>query len=189
MEALFELFNTIYPMSEGLQDYIVKHLKRRELKKREFLLKKNQTNTIGSFLNKGLLHCYYYENDKKTTSWFLNEGKLAISVRSFFSQKPSVECIRALEACELFYLTHEEMQTAYNKYLEFNYIIRELVQKYYMLKEDHAYKLQTGATTKQRFEWFMKTFPDFINRVPSRHIASFLGVTEETLSRMRSQKP
>jgi len=99
MEALFNLFNDIYPMSSELQNYISTNSKRRKLKKKELLLKKSQTNTIGAFLNTGLLHCYYLENDKKITSWFLPEKGLAISVHSFFSQQPSYECIEALEPC------------------------------------------------------------------------------------------
>ena len=188
MEALFEIFDSIHPMSSGLQDYLVRHLKSRKLKKREYLVMKGHTNSIGSFLNSGLLHCYYMEKDKKISSWFLQEKKLAISVQSFFSQTPSVECIEALEPCELWYLTVQELQIAYSTYMELNYIIRELLQKYYMLKEEHAYQLQKMATIRERFDWFMIKFPDIINRVPMRHIASFLGVTEETLSRIRSQK-
>jgi CRP/FNR family transcriptional regulator, anaerobic regulatory protein len=188
MEALFELFYSIHPMSSGLQDYLAKHLKQRKLKKRDLLVMKGQTNSIGSFLNSGLLHCYYIENDKKISSWFLQDKKLAISVQSFFSQTPSIECIEALEPCELLYLTVQELQVAYSTYLELNYIIRELLQKYYMLKEEHAYQLQKTATTRERFDWFLNRFPDMISRVPSRHVASFLGVTEETLSRIRSQK-
>jgi hypothetical protein len=188
MEALFNLFNAIYPMSPELQNYISKHLKHRVLKKKELLLKKGHINSIGSFLSSGLLHCYYFENDKKITSWFLQEQKLAISVQSFFSQKPSYESIEAVEPCELFYLTYAELQTAYNTFLEFNFIIRVLVEKYYMLKEEHTYQLQKFATTKERFDWFTNTFPDLINRVPMKHVATFLGVTEETLSRIRSQK-
>ncbi|MCS3801062.1 Crp/Fnr family transcriptional regulator [Niastella sp. OAS944] len=188
MEALFKLLNDIYPMSSGLQDYIFTHLKRRELKRKELLVKKNEINTIGSFLNAGLLHCYYLgDDDKKVTSWFLQKGQMAISVESFFSQTPSVECIEAMEPCEIFYLTYQEMQTAYKTYLEFNYIIRELIQKYYVIKAQHTYQLQKGTTTKERFEWFMNSFPEIITRVPRRHIASFLGVSEVTLSRMGSQ--
>lgn len=188
MEALFELFDSIYPMSIGLQDYLARHLKSRKLKRKDFLVMKGQTNSIGSFLSSGLLHCYYAENNKKITSWFLQENKLAISVQSFFSQEPSLETIEALEPCELFYLTYNELQIAYSKYLELNYIIRELLQKYYMIKEEHAYQLQKAANTRERFDWFQKRFPDIITRVSRRHVATFLGVTEETLSRIRSQK-
>lgn len=188
MKALFDQFNAIYPMSTELQNYISKHLKSRKLKKREFLLRNGQTNSIGSFLNSGLLHCYYPHNDKKITSWFLQEGNLAISVQSFFAQKQSYECIEAMEPCELFYLTYQELQFAYRAFLEFNFIIRFLVEKYYMLKEEQTYQLQTAATAKERFNWFIDTFPELITRVPMRHIASFLGVTEETLSRIRSPK-
>jgi CRP-like cAMP-binding protein len=60
---------------------------------------------------------------------------MAISVQSFFSQTPSNECIQAIEPCEILYLTWQELQTAYNTYPELNYIIRELLQKYYMAKE------------------------------------------------------
>lgn len=189
MKELFELLNAIYPMSSELQNYIIKNLKHRTLKKRELLLKKNHINTIGSYLYSGLLHCYYFENGKKITSWFLQKGKLAISVNSYFPQKPSFECIEALEPCELFYLTYQEMQIALKTHLEFNYIIRELIQKYYMLKEEHTYQLQKGTTIKERFDWFTNRFPDLINRVPGRHIATFLNTTEETLSRIRNQKP
>ena len=188
MEAIFKIFNEIYPVSVDLQNYIHQNLKRRTLRKKEFLLKEHQTNSVGSFLNSGLLHCYYKENDKKITSWFLQEKDLAISVQSFFSQKPSAEYIQALEPCEIFYLTYDELQTAYKKHLEFNFIIRVLLEKYYMLKEGHTYQLQRNTTTKERFEWFIKTFPDLIVKIPMRHVASFLGVTEETLSRIRNQK-
>lgn len=187
MEALFKLFNDIYPMSSDLQDYIAKHLKVRELKKRELLLKNGRINSFGSFLNSGLLHCYHIDNDRKITSWFLHEKKIAISGQSFFSQKPSIECIEALEPCELYYLKYDELQIAYKTFLELNYIIRVLVEKYYMLKEEHTYQLQARAT-KERFEWFTTTFPDLILRVPMRYIATFLGVTEETLSRIRNQR-
>lgn len=189
MDALFEIFNSIYPMSNGLRNYLAKHLKSRKLKKREFLVLKGQTNSIGSFLNYGLLHCYYPENDRKITSWFLQEKKLAVSVQSFFLQVPSNEVIEALEPCELLYLTVEELGFAYSTYMELNYIIRELLQTYYLIKEEHAYQLQKSATARERFDWFQKRFPDVITRVAMRHIASFLGVTEETLSRIRSPKP
>ncbi|WP_207515959.1 Crp/Fnr family transcriptional regulator [Longitalea luteola] len=188
MEALFQQFNSIHPMSDELQRFILKNLKMRKLKKRELLLKKGQTNSIGSFLSSGLLHCYYIEDDKKITSWFLQQNKLAISVQSFFSQKPSYECIEALEPCELWYLTYEELQTAYKTFLELNFIIRVQIEKYYMLKEEHAYQLQRATKTRERFEWFLNNFPDLITRVPMRYVASFLGVSEETLSRIRNQK-
>ncbi|WP_205514320.1 Crp/Fnr family transcriptional regulator [Longitalea arenae] len=187
MEALFNLFDSIYPMSSGLQDYLSTNLKSRKLKKGELLVKKGHICTIGSFLCSGLLHCYYPENDRKITSWFLQEGKLAISVGSFFTQKISYETIEAMEPCELVYLTYQELQTAYSNYLELNYIIRSQLERYYMLKEEHTFQLQKVTTTKDRFDWFISTFPELVTRVPMRYIASFLGVTEETLSRIRKK--
>jgi CRP/FNR family transcriptional regulator, anaerobic regulatory protein len=189
MEAIFEVFNSIYPVSKDLATYLASNIKCLQLKKGEFLVKKHRVNTIGSFVNSGLLHCYYLEKDKKITSWFLQEKSLAISVQSFFSQKPSYEFIQALEPSEIYYLTHQELEIAYKKFMELNYIIRELLQEYYMLKEEHAYQLQKGSTAKSRFDWFANAFPEITTRVPKRHIASFLGVTEETLSRIRKQKP
>ena len=187
MDALFAQFNAIYPMSDGLQEFLAAHLKRRELKRGEFLVKKGNVNTVGSFLNSGLLHCYYPENDKKITSWFVQEKNLSIAVGSFFSQEMSYESIQAMQPCELFYLTSEELQTAYTSFLELNFIIREMLQVYYRAKEQHTYQLQRG-TIKDRFDWFTNTFSDLVTIVPMKYIATFLGVAEETLSRIRSAK-
>jgi CRP/FNR family transcriptional regulator, anaerobic regulatory protein len=188
METLFQLFNQIHPLSTGLQNQIVSILKQRELKKHDFLLKKSQTCSTISFLNTGILHCYYLEDHKKITSWFLRDSNIAVSPRSFFRQRPSDETIEALSPCDLYYITHKEWQDLNNTFPEFNYIGRELTQQYYLLKDEHSYQLQTG-TIKDRYDWFLKTFPDLISLVPSRHVATFLGVTEETLSRIRNNKP
>ncbi len=62
------------------------------------------------FIQKGLLWCYYSKQDKDLVSWFMKEGDTIVSPFIFYEQKPSVDYIQAIEDCELYYITYEELE-------------------------------------------------------------------------------
>ena len=102
MEEFFAMVMRLHPIAPDLQAHIAGLLKVRELKKKEFLLKKGQTNRILSFVSRGLLRCYYTREDMEVSNWFMKEGDFVISIQSFYEQQPSQEWIQALEDTELF---------------------------------------------------------------------------------------
>lgn len=187
MERLLSLLNSIQPISADLLAHLQSILKHKSVKNREFLLQKGQVCSEICFIASGLLHCYYTDGNKKVTSWLMQEGNVIISVRSFFSRLPSYESIQALEDCELYYVTYHELQDTYRLFPEFNVTGRILTERYYLWKDEQAYHLTAGRS-RERMQWFLERFPDLILRAPSRYIATFLGITEETFSRQRSRK-
>lgn len=186
MQALLQLLNGIRPMSGELQRHLLSILRQKDLKRGDLLLRKGQVCRQICFINKGLLHSYQEKDDKRITSWLMKEFNVIVSVKSFFLQAPSDESIEALEESELYYITYSDLKSTCLDFIEFNFHRAELLTRYYVLENDHRLIMQKGSAI-QRLQWFLQTFPDLIQRVPARHIASFLGLREETMSRIRSQ--
>jgi len=114
----------------------------------------------------------------------MKEGDLIISVESYFNQQPTYENIQAIEDSELFSISHDELNVIYYKFPEFNFIARVLTEKYYTLSEQRLFSLRMQRAS-ERYAHLMKNFPEIIQRVPSTYIASYLGITLETLSRIK----
>ena len=117
----------------------------------------------------------------------MREGDVIISVESFFKQTESQEQIQALEDSSLYYISYDEMQFAFANFSDFNTIGRILTEKYYVLSEQRLYSLRMQRAS-ERYLFLLNHFPQILLRVPLKYIASYLGITEETLSRIRSMK-
>lgn len=187
MEALFQLLHGIHPMSDKLQVYLLEALKYREIPKKDFILKSGQICNKVYFIQKGLIRCFYEEHGKDISSWFMKEMDVIISVDSFYGQSKSYENMQALEDCELFYITYEELQYIYNNFLEFNYIGRVLTEKYYRQVWEYVYNTRMKQAP-ERYAYFINTFPELLQRLNLKDIATYLSITEQTLSRIRAMK-
>ena len=117
----------------------------------------------------------------------MKESDVIVSVESFFSQTPSYENIETIENSHLYYIDYTELQYLFNNCLEFNFVGRVLTEKYYKLSEQRLYSLRMQKAA-DRYDFILNHFPQIILRVPSKYIASYLGITEETLSRIRASK-
>ena len=186
MEQLLQFLNSVYPLSQELIEYLRQNLQRVEIKKKTMLLEKGRICKNIYFIEKGLTRCYYLLNDKEVCSWFMKEGDVIISVESFFRQAPSYESIQALEDCTVCYINHDQLLYAYKNFIEFNFVGRILTEKYYMLCEQRLYSLRMHKAV-ERYDELITTSPEIIKRVPSKYIASYLGLSLETLSRVKSK--
>ncbi|MBB5638496.1 CRP-like cAMP-binding protein [Pedobacter cryoconitis] len=183
--SLFQLFNSIRVISEEFKIAIVNNSELIHVKKKTKLLEAgNRSNKI-YFIVKGMSRVYYLDKDgKETTTWILVENDLLISVFSFFTGNPSFEYIETLEDCILIELQREKVDRLYNEFMEFNFIGRKLTEHYYIRNEIQANNLRM-LSAKQRYEQVVLQSPNLLNRVPLGYIASFLGISQETLSRIR----
>lgn len=187
MKDLIAYLNSIYPLSKPAKEFLFEHLKEIEIPKKEFILKQGRICFNIYFVQIGLLRCFYNKDDKEISSWFMKEGDVIFSVESFLNQTPGYENIQALEDSLLYYVDYDELQYLYSHCPEFNFIGRVVTEKYYKLSEQRLYSLRMQKA-KERYNFILEHFPQFILRVPSKYIASYLGITEETLSRIRAAK-
>ena len=114
----------------------------------------------------------------------MKEGDVIISVESFFRQSVSKEYIQALDDSIVHYITYNELNFAYRSFPEFNFIGRVLTERYYTLSEQrlHAIRMQKA---RDRYDYLMANHPELILRVPSKFLASYLGITEVTFSNLK----
>lgn len=115
------------------------------------------------------------------------QGDLMISVYSFFTQQPAAESIELLEDSIIQSMTWAQLQTLYTDFKEFNYIGRIITQKYYIQSEERAILLRT-LTAKERYELLLNSHPDIFQKASLGQIAYYLGISQETLSRVRGRK-
>ena len=187
MELLLQNLESIHPMSEGCKEHLLTILREKEIAKKELLLRAGHICQHIYFIQKGLLRCFYYRNDVEISSWFMREGDVMVSVESFFHQKTSYESIQALEDCELYYISYKELQDIYRRFPEFNFIARVLTEKYYCLSEQRLYSIRMMRAT-ERYEYLLEQHPELLLRVPAKYIASYLGITPEMLSKIKTGK-
>src|SRR5687768_5398479 len=106
MEELLLYLNSIYPLSNSLKDHLLNILITTELPKKSYLLKAGHICRSICFIQKGLLRCFYFKENREVCSWFMKEGDIIVSVESFFYQRESFESIQAIEDCKLFCIEH-----------------------------------------------------------------------------------
>lgn len=185
MEALLYFLSTIHELSDGLKNYLFEILKTKELKKKDFLLKAGHVCRNVCFIETGLLRCFYTKGDAEVSSWFMKEGDVIISIESFYQQKQSYESIQAIEDSLIYFISYEELNYIYKNFPEFNFIGRVLTEKYYTLWAQQLYALRMQQAS-ERYRWLMDHHAELILRVPAKYIASYLGIDETTLSKIKN---
>ncbi len=183
-ENLLQLFNSIIPISPPLKERLSETLKTKIFKKNQVLLKEGQVCDYIYFIEQGYLRSYYLKEDKEITAWFMKENDIIISVNSFFKREPSYEYIQTIEDSRLHYIHYDELQKIYKDFVEFNIVGRVLTEMYYTLSEERLYGMRS-QTAEERFAFLLDKHPEIIHRTPRSYIASYLGISFETLSRIR----
>ena len=101
-------------------------------------------------------------------------------------REPALENMQAIENCELLALTYADYLNLYVKFPEFNIVARKILQKYYQDAEGRAY-IARLTKAENKYRAFITSYGHLANRIPLKYIASFLGITLETLSRVRKR--
>lgn len=187
MEALAKLLNHDKPVADKLLAFFLAKVIRVAVKRRDLLLEIGQVSNKVFFIEQGLFRGYVLDKGNDNSIWFMKEGDLMFGVNSFYTQMPSKEGIEAIEDGVVHSLSYTELMWAYDNFLEFNFNGRKLTEHYYMKTWPDMERLRK-VTATERLHHFEKTHPDLLNRVSSTHMASFLGITPETLSRIRRKK-
>ena len=186
LENLFAYLDNIRPLSQELRDRLSKDLEIIEVPKKELLLRDGDRADYLWVLLSGMLRSYYIRDGIEITNRFMKENHIVVSVNSFYARRPGYEFIEAMEPSMLARIHYNTLQQLYKDFIEFNYTARILTEHYFSSSEERLYLLRKQRA-EDRYHYFMENYTDLLNRVPLGHIASFLGMNLETLSRIRSK--
>lgn len=187
-DKLIRSLSLIAPLSAELQEAFSNYVTEDSYPKKHLLLKEGQVAKRIYFIKEGFARAFYFtKNTKECTAWFMGEGDLMISVYSFFTQQAAVENIELLEDSIIQSMTWKQLQAIYADFKYFNYIGRIITEKYYIQSEERAILLRT-LTAKERYELLLNTHPNIFQKAPLGQIASYLGISQETLSRVRGRQ-
>jgi CRP-like cAMP-binding protein len=186
VEQLLNHIKNYYPLSEEAQVALQDCFEQVILSKNEYLLTEGKISRHLYFLEKGALRGYYNLDGKEITHWFGFEDDFVTSFHSFITQEPAVENIQLLEGSVLWSISKETLTGLFNKFHEIERLVRIAYEKYYIRLEERFVNAQFKTAT-ERYENLLTQTPHILERVPLGIVASYLGISQETLSRIRSR--
>lgn len=186
MKELLKHLSELINVSDELNEKLNQSVKTIELNKGSIVLNSNERCSNLYFINKGMIRGYYYLDGKEVTSWFAQENEFATCFYAFITKSNSFETIQAIEPCTLTEISYETLQNLYSKFPETEHVGRIITENYYIKLEERLLNIQFKSA-KERYENFLKTKPSIAQRAPLGQIASYLGITQETLSRIRTE--
>jgi CRP-like cAMP-binding protein len=186
-ELLYKKITELISISEEEFNFCKTLFLPKKLRKKQYLLQEGDVCKYNTFVSKGLLRSYTIDN--KGTEHILQfafEGWWIGDIYSFLTEKPSLFNIEALEACELLLITRPSWELLLNKIPSFERYFRILIQNNLIATQKRLMGT-LSETAEEKYTNLINNFPGCLQRVPQHMIASYLGITRETLSRIRSQ--
>lgn len=175
-----------YPeMSESAQRMIESLVVRREVKKGEQLVVEGQICKNIILVGQGMIRQYYFKNKKDVTEHFSYEGCVVICLESTLKQEPTHLLAEALEDSIVYYLPYQDLLKATETSWELNIFYRKLLE-YSLITSQKKADGWRFETAHERYERLWREHPEIIKRAPLAHIASYLLMSPETLSRVRA---
>jgi CRP/FNR family transcriptional regulator, anaerobic regulatory protein len=185
-ELLFQLLHFIAPISIALRTQLAGCLKREAYSKKHVLVRPGEISRKIYFIREGFARaCYHDAEGREHTTWFMGPGDFMISVYSFFTQQPAAEQVELLADSRLLSITWDQLQSLYAGHPEFNFHGRIITEKYYIQSEERAVLLRTKKPA-ERYRMLLAKYPNLLQQASLGQIASFLSITQETLSRLRA---
>jgi len=188
MKSDFKKFiRQITPISDKEFDESIIFFKEQTLLKNDFFIKEGRVCRQIAFINKGILRVFYSNSKaEETTSCFCTENTLTTSYKSFILQQPSKLSIQALEDTELFVIDYEHLQKLYSSSIVWQSIGRAVAEREYIAMEQYA-SILNNETAKEKYLRLLKEQPSVLQKARIEDVASYLGVTRRTLSRIRQE--
>ncbi|UOB16026.1 Crp/Fnr family transcriptional regulator [Abyssalbus ytuae] len=178
--------NDISSLSEKSKKQISDFLTLKKVARDNLLLKQGEVCKHIYFVNRGFLRIFYYKKGKEITEWFTPEKHFCFSIISYFQHVPSKLIIEALEDSEIICFSKDGLDKLIKTNLEVSNLFIKLLSGSLILSQIRMDSVQF-ETALQRYKRLIEFNPEILQKVPLQHIASYLGITSETLSRIRNQ--
>jgi CRP-like cAMP-binding protein len=182
---LKKFLNQYAVFSEAELENITGKFKNKIVKKNNYLLRQGDTCKDLVFVQKGCLRLYYLKDDVEVSVWFAFPQSSAIEIYSFISENPSNYFLQAIEDSEVLHLPKTELTKLYTLHPKMQEMMRNFWEDVILHLINRFTALQTDSAEKRYLELLKK--PDYLETIPQKYLASFIGVTPTSLSRIRKQ--
>jgi len=185
-ELFFQKFREKVPLTAQEEEHIKSYLTPKKYRKRQYLLQEGDVCKTLAFVEKGLLRQYLVDDAGEHIIQFAKEGWTIADLLSFLASEPSSYNIDAIEDSEVILIgktAHEELLKKEPKYETY---FRLLITNAYVALQKRLTCI-ISATAEDQYTTFTRMYPDIVQRVPQHMIASYMGLTPETLSRVRKK--
>ena len=180
-----ELARRYSTMTHDELDVLESILVPRKYQKGEIILKEGEVCDSIYWIAKGLVRQYYYKNDKELTEYMATENTICMSIESLFKEQPSHQQIQAIEPTILFALPKAALEREAVKNVNIQMLYRKILEESLIISQVHADMLRFESA-QERYAKLVKRSPQLVLRAPLVYIASYLQMTPETLSRVRT---
>ncbi len=188
IEKILNEIGEIYsPLSNECQKEFIANSKIRIFKRGEIVVRERQYSKKAYLIVQGCVRAYYLKDGKDISDWFTFENQFMASIVSFFSNEPSPHYVEFLEDSTVIEFSKNTVEMLSKKHHDFERFISKIVTETMLGLCERLHTIQFSKAD-ERYKQLVSIYPDITQRVPLTHIASFLGITLETLSRIRSSK-
>ena len=156
-----------------------------KVNKGEKLMKEGEVCSFMYYVERGMVRQFYYKSGRDVTEHFSYEGRIVICIESFLKQEPSRLMVEALETSWVFGIPYDKLIQLIEVDKEMAQLYRKILEHALISSQEHA-DSQRFENATERYMRLLKTKPEIVLRAPMVHVASFLQMTPETLSRVRA---
>lgn len=179
--------NHIFPLQKTELDLLLNTMERLPYPKNHQVISADKVEHYLYFIAKGIARAYCHGESQQVTFWFGQETDIILSYHSYINEQPGYENIELLEDSILYRLANHQLQELYQKHINLANWGRKMVEQELIKTEERLINRQFRSAS-ERYRELLDQSPNLLKRVPLKHIASYLGVTQVTLSRIRAER-
>ena len=184
MTRLFEYFKEFNPLSKEAEQAIAEISDIITIKKNKDLQTIGHTCKTIYFITKGVARIYYFKDGIDITEQFFFENNIIARIESLFTGKPSRKAIQILEDAEIIAINSTQLFKLYDTFPEIERLFRKIFESAYVETVNRIEGIQFHSA-EERYNALLNEAPNLLMRVPLKHVASYLGITQVSLSRIR----
>ncbi len=186
-ELLYNKLRAIIPITDEEFNYFKTLFVSKKLRKRQYLLQEGDVCKYQAFVYKGILRSYTIdEKGNEHILQFASESWWMADLSSYLTGEPSFLNMDAIEDAELLLISKPSWELAMQKVPKLEHYFRIIIQNHLVATQKRLLQ-SLSETAEEKYIRFGKTYPECVQRVPQHMIASYLGISRETLSRIRKQ--
>jgi len=187
LKSFHEFVNRFIKTDDNLFNTIINKFEFKKIARKELLLENGRTANKIFFLSEGFVRFFHIKKDgTEVTSDFYFAPGFITSFTSLIEQKPSNVNIQSMVKMDVLFIKYKDLMDLYNREHMVERLGRLIAEQVFITSEKHLLSFLNDLP-QDRYLWLMKEYPEYVKNIPLHYLASYLGITAESLSRIRNR--